>query len=286
MKFSALYIILISFLLISCGSSTSNSASSELSKSNTLTAAGAPVSSVTWYQPPINITWQWQLLVSAPQTFINTSYNVDLYDIDLFDVSKSEIDALKLSGKKVICYFSAGSYENWRSDAADFDEAILGNPLDGWEGERWLDISSNDVLAIMKKRLDLAVTKGCDGVEPDNMDGYTNTPWFSINADDQLNYNKHIANEAHNRGLSVALKNDLDQIQTLEPYYDFAVNEQCFKFNECDLIKPFLDNNKPVLNAEYNVNNTPVLCSDANTRHIQTLILPLNLDDSSRVSCF
>ncbi len=57
----------------------------------------------------------------------------------------------------------------------------------------------------MKNRLDLAVTKRCDGIEPDNMDGYTHSPGFSINAEDQMNFNKHIANEAHSRGLSVAL---------------------------------------------------------------------------------
>ncbi len=54
----------------------------------------------------------WQLLVNLPNTAINTSYNVDLYDIDLFDVSEGDIAAIKASGKKVICYFSAGSYEN------------------------------------------------------------------------------------------------------------------------------------------------------------------------------
>ncbi|MMZ65925.1 hypothetical protein D1872_283710 [compost metagenome] len=69
----------------------------------------------------------------------------------------------------------------------------------------------------MRARLDLAVQKGCDGVEPDNMDGYDNNTGFTLSADDQLAYNKFIANEARKRGLSVGLKNDLDQIIELEP---------------------------------------------------------------------
>lgn len=74
-----------------------------------------------------------------------------------------------------IGYFSAGSYENWRSDERDFPSSVKGNNLDGWPGEKWLDISDWATLGpIMEARLDLAVTKGCDGVEPDNVDGYDN----------------------------------------------------------------------------------------------------------------
>ena len=52
---------------------------------------------------------------------------------------------LKAAGRKVICYFSAGSYEPYRPDAADFAAADLGNELVGWPGERWLDTRSNGV---------------------------------------------------------------------------------------------------------------------------------------------
>ncbi len=58
----------------------------------------------------------------------------------------------------------------------------------------------------MLRRLDLAVTKGCDGVEPDNMDGYANDSGFPLTAEDQLTFNRFIANEAHRRGLAVGLK--------------------------------------------------------------------------------
>ena len=118
--------------------------------------------------------------------------------------------------------------------------------MDGWADEQWLDISNEDLVPIMRARLDLAVQKGCDGVEPDNMDGYTNNTGFSLSADDQLAYNKFIANEARKRGLSVGLKNDLDQIIELEPYYDFSVNEQCHEYNECDKMQPFIDATQPL----------------------------------------
>ena len=108
-----------------------------------------------------------------------------------------------------ICYFSAGSFENWRPDAAAFPASVKGSS-NGWPGENWLDIRQWSVLGpIMGARMDLAVSKGCDGVEPDNMDGYSNSTGFPLTAADQITYNTNIANLAHSKGLSVGLKNDV-----------------------------------------------------------------------------
>ncbi|MDH5394129.1 MAG: endo alpha-1,4 polygalactosaminidase [Gammaproteobacteria bacterium] len=241
----------------------------------------------SWYLPDISASWQWQLSGT-----VNTSYDVTIYDIDLFDAAHN-IATLQEMGKKVICYFSAGSSENWRPDFADFLPADMGNDLAGWPGERWLDVRSQNVRSIMQARLDLAAFQGCDGVEPDNMDGYTNKSGFNFTADDQLDYNRFIANEAHLRGLSVGLKNDVEQIGALVQYYDFAVNEQCFQYAECDVYKIFTDLNKPVFNAEYPAedsslntsSNQQALCQQAAALNIRTLILPLNLNDSFRISC-
>ena len=274
MKKTVLVIIII--FLIECASFGSQKEQTKIFNSTV-----KPIISGSWYKPNTNTSWQWQL-----QGDINTAYDVELYDIDLFDSKKSLIKSLKNDGKKVICYFSAGSYENWREDKDKFPKEALGKDIDGWEGEKWLDISNEKLAPIMRARLDLAIQKGCDGVEPDNIDGYTNNTGFDLSADDQLAYNKFIANEARKRGLSVGLKNDLDQIVELEPYYDFSLNEQCHKYNECDKMQAFIDANKPVFNAEYNNNNErDTICADAIVLKFKTLILPLDLDDSFRYSC-
>src|SRR6185369_11730450 len=126
-----------------------------------------------------------------------------VYDIDLFDTPAATIAALKSTGRHVICYFSAGSYEDWRPDAASFPAAALGRALDGWPGERWLDTRADGVRAVMRARLDLARSKGCDAVDPDNVDGYTNGPGFPLTATTQLDYDRFLASEAHARGLAV-----------------------------------------------------------------------------------
>jgi len=236
--------------------------------------------------PVPKVTWQWQL-----QGDINTSYDVDMYDIDLFNTKQEIIDDLLSRDKQVICYFSAGSYEDYRADSDKFLEEDKGDELDGWDGEYWLDIRSANVRSIMLDRLDLAVDKNCSGVEPDNVDGYTNINGFNLTYGDQLDYNKFIATEAKQRGLKVVLKNDLKQIKDLVDYYDYALNEQCHINNECEYLTPFTDLGKPVFNAEYNKkyvndeNTREELCKDAISNDIRTLVLPQALDNSLRYSC-
>lgn len=241
----------------------------------------------TLYKPTTNTSWQIQL-----QGDLNLSYNVDLYDVDLFDTSVDTINSLKNSGKKVICYFSAGTYENWRSDSELFPSEVLGNDLEDWAGEKWLDISNEKLAPIIKSRLDLAIQKGCDGVDPDNLDGYTNNTGFNLTNKHQLAYNKFIANEARNRGLTVGLKNDLNQIQELEPFFDFSINEQCHIYNECNLLTPFIEKNKPVFSLEYDdkyINNTnnerDIMCTNSISLGFKTLVMPNNLDGRFRISC-
>lgn len=243
----------------------------------------APIVDGAWYQPNTKATWQWQLVDA-----VNSEYQVEAYDIDLFQVPKSRIAELQSAGFKVICYFSAGSYESFRPDSADFPEAIKGLVLDGFEDEQWLDVRDPQVFSIMETRLDLAVEKGCDGVEPDNVDGYQNDSGFPLSDHDQLLFNKKIANAAHTRNLAVGLKNDLDQISNLVDYFDFSVNEQCHEFDECDTLLPFIGKGKPVWNAEYKqafVDDPSLICPQSLSLDLRTLILPLDLNDAFRIPC-
>ncbi|MBS3083527.1 endo alpha-1,4 polygalactosaminidase [Candidatus Pacearchaeota archaeon] len=234
---------------------------------------------IFWWKPKPNTSWQWQL-----NGIVNQNYDVDMYDVDLFDNSKEVINALKNKGIKVICYFSAGSYENWRIDEGDFPNEVKGKVLEGWEDEKWLDISKIELLApIMKNRLDLAVEKGCDGVEPDNVDGYLNDNGFDLSYQNQLDYNKWLAEEAHKRGLTVGLKNDVDQIPELVNYFDFALNEQCFEYDECETLLPFIEQDKAVFGVEYELQPTE-FCNKAIELNFDWLKMEYDLD-GDRISC-
>lgn len=247
----------------------------------------APVTAGAWARPAADVTWQWQL--DGP---INTGYEVALYDVDLWQTPDATLRALHSRGATVLCYFSAGSGDEARPDYGGFAPSDLGRPLDGYPAERWLDVRSETVWQVMLARLDLSAARGCDGVEPDNVDGYTNDSGFPLTARDQLAFVRNLANEAHRRGLAFVLKNAGDQAAELEPYADLELNEECHAYHECAQLAPFTAAGKPVLNVEYADTRAQAealatrVCPAANEAGLRTLILPPALDDAWRVSCF
>ena len=93
--------------------------------------------------------------------------------------------------------------------------------------------------------------QGFTGVEADNVDGYTQDTGFDLTGDDQLRFNRMLAGLAHERSLTIGLKNDLDQVDDLVDEFDFAVNESCVQYRECATLEPFRAQGKPVLHVEY-----------------------------------
>jgi hypothetical protein len=233
------------------------------------------------WSPSPGISWQIQYSGSP----IDTSVDVEMYDVDLFDTPRATVDDLHDMDRVVVCYFNAGGWEDWRDDADQFPQEALGNDLDGWPGERWLDVTHPDVRELMADRLDQAVDAGCDGVDPDNVDGYTNDPGFDFGYAEQLEFNRFLADEAHARGLSVGLKNDMDQIPDLVEEFDFTVNEECFDYDECDTLQPFVDASKAVFQIQYgDSTHADEVCPDANARDLDTLVKQMDLD-AWRISC-
>jgi hypothetical protein len=183
--------------------------------------------------------------------------DAEAVDIDLFEASRSTVRALKRQGKHVICYMSAGSWEEWRSDADQFPPEVIGRRLDGWPGEKYLDIRALDVIGpMMKARLDMCKEKGFAAVDPDNIDAYEigNATGFPIRRADAIRYMRFLAREAHRRGLAIGLKNATSIADDLLDVMDFAVTEDCFDQGWCRDSKNFIDANKPVFAIEYTDN--------------------------------
>jgi hypothetical protein len=199
------------------------------------------------WQPAAGVKWQIQLVDAVE----DTSVDADIWDIDLFDNTAETIATLQDKGHKVICYFSAGTYEDWRSDINKFDSADFGSNLDEWPGERWLNIKSDGVRSVMRSRLDMAKEKGCDGVDPDNIDAYGNENGLGLTEADSVEFLTFLAEESHSRGMSIGLKNGGDIIGSVIDKMQWSVNEQCAEYNECDVYAAFTEVNKPVFHIEY-----------------------------------
>jgi endo-alpha-1,4-polygalactosaminidase (GH114 family) len=212
-----------------------------------LLASNLPTSK-TWWHPGPGLSWQWQL--SEPP--VDTSIDADVYDIDIFDNDASVVADLHAKGRKVIGYINVGSWEDWRPDKDQFPPEVLGKAYEGWPGEKWLDIRRLDLLApILRARFDLCKARGFDAVEPDNMEIHSNGSGFPITYEDQLKYALWLAEEAHQRGLAIGIKNAGDQVKDLIDHFDFAIAEDYFFYGLQEKMQPFIDANKPVFASEY-----------------------------------
>jgi hypothetical protein len=216
----------------------------------------------TMWIPIQGLRWQYQLqgklktnLCVVPKSGGScvrpNVYDVDLYATDGVTLNTAAVSAIHAIGAHAVCYIDAGTWEDFRPDAAK-DPASVKGFTNGWPGERWLDIRATGVLLpIITARVAKCAAAGFDAVDFDNVDGYTNNTGFPLTAAEQLTFNEDLAGIGHAYGLSVGLKNDLGQLGELESTFDFAVNEQCAQFNECDAYDGWTAAGKAVVEIEY-----------------------------------
>lgn len=209
------------------------------------------------------------------------------------------VAAIHANGAHAICYVDAGTAESFRPDYQNYVNfnnqsggALFGKPVGGFRNEFWLNINNDKgqrdfILAQVANRVDRCVADGFDAVEFDNVDSYQNRTGLSISADTQLLFNSALANLAHSKGLTVALKNDLGQLADLKPYFDFAINEQCFQFKECNSPAPGLPDwtasGKAVFNVEYK--SSALNCSLAASFQISSILKTVDLFDEPWTPC-
>jgi len=221
-----------------------------------------------------------------PSGALLTTPPPSVYDIDAEYNSAETVAALHRLGKRVVCYVDAGVFETYRPDAASFPTPVRGKADSHWAGSFWLDIRRLDVLLpIMRARFQSCRDKGFDAIEPDEIDGYANESGFPLTYHHQLVYNRAIADLAHSLGLSVGLKGDIDQAADLWSAFDWTLNEQCFEFDECDLLtSSFVAHGKAVFEVEYDDpfsghHAAPAtFCARANALNFNTMKMPLELD--------
>lgn len=201
---------------------------------------------------------------------------VDVVDIDMEETSEATISGLQDDGIRVVCYLSAGSWEPYRDDADDFPDELLGEAYVGFEDERWLDIRAPALRPLLTARIATAADKGCDAVDPDNVNGYQNETGFPLTADDQLEFNSWLFAEVHDHGMAVGLKNDLDQVDELVDDVEFQVNEECLQYGDCDPLSAFVDVGKPVWSIEYE-GEASIVCPRAQAHRFATWIKDMSL---------
>ncbi len=219
-------------------------------------AGARPSAAAAVWKPAPGTTWQWQITGRVDESVEAAMFDVDLFDARPGHVNAGVIGRLQAKGIVVVCYLDTGAWESYRPDAGRFPRSVIGNST-GWEGERWLDLRRTSwpkFAPIIWKRLDLARRLGCNGVEPDQNNALGNRPGFPITPADQRAWYLEVARQAHRRGLSVGMKNGMQSIdRDTVAAFDWALNEQCFQYEECARLKPFTKAGKAVFQVEYDL---------------------------------
>jgi hypothetical protein len=242
-----------------------------------------------------------------------------VFDIDIYQDGKcytpnnygvlntAAVSALHARGDNVIGYLDAGTTETWRPDYPQYQSfnascggCLFGKPVGGFRDEFWLNINTNVsgtnpntgqtqtaqqfILDELAARLAKARSAGVDAIEFDNVDAYQNKTGLTISAATQEQFDAAIA------GFAAGLKNDLGQAGDLQPYFDFAINEQCWQYRECNFPAPGLQAwppaGKAVLNVEYKL-ATSKFCPQANSPsyNFNSILKDANLYDVPYTPC-
>lgn len=196
--------------------------------------------------PPVGATWQIQYSGTLRLG------GAAVVNLDGEDTPTGVVTRAKDRGAYAICYINAGAWEDWRSDADAYPSELQGKAMDGWPGERWVDIRDHETLMpLLERRLDTCARKGFDAVDPDNVDGWTHDTGFGLRRSDSIALIKALSQAAHERGLAIGLKNATEILSDVDNRVEFAVNEECVRYDECGVYRGFLASGKAVFHVEY-----------------------------------
>lgn len=233
---------------------------------------------------PPNLPFFWRLQSGLTNSEMLRSESV--FDVDGFDTEVGVVAQLISNGKYPIAYFSGGTWEEWRDDADDFPEAALANPMDDWEGERWLDTREVALLQpIMEGRVAVARAKGFKAIEWDNLDVHENVSeaGIAVTEAQQKTYLLMLATITRAAGLAPIFKNCGPLSSWAVEHFDGCIAESPYKYNEIADYAPWWQAGKPLWVVEY---SGTLNCSDAVNKGIWLSKYTEDLDEPPISACY
>ncbi|PZF88684.1 endo alpha-1,4 polygalactosaminidase [Micromonospora deserti] len=197
--------------------------------------------------------WQWQWQLSG---VLDPTVEAEVFLLDPVTTTAAQTAELRSRDRRLVCHVHVGSFLPTDPDAGRLPSAVRGAPARRAQS-RWLDVRQWDTLRpVLADRFRLCRGKGFGAVAFADADGYTHRSGFPLDFDDQLLFNRRLAELARTLDLSPGLINDVPQVAALAPDFDFAVNEECVRLRQCAKLLPFVEAGKPVFHVEYAASTT------------------------------
>ena len=216
------------------------------------------ISTSRWAPPPVNAGFDYQLGGGYPPPS-----GVTVVTRDVTDVFPA--------GVYGICYINA--FQNQPGQRGLWPAGLVTDLEDpNFPGEYLIDISTTakqrTAASFLTAQIDSCATKGFLAVEFDNLDSWTRldgTPRaaqvpFGINQ--AVDFAHQLVAIAHDRGLAAGQKNtpQLGAARAYEIGFDFAVSEECARFDECDLYRAVYQDR--LIDIEYDLPSFRIACAE------------------------
>jgi hypothetical protein len=187
---------------------------------------------------------------------LDPTVDADVFLLDPVATTAAQTAELRSRDRRLVCQVHVGSVVPTDPDASRFPTAVRGAAARRPQS-RWLDVRQWDTLRpVLADRFRLCRGKGFGAVALADADGYVHRSGFPLGFDDQLLFNRRLAELARSLDLSPGLVNDVPQVAALAPDFDFAVNEECVRLGLCAKLLPFVEAGKPVFHVEYTGSTT------------------------------
>ena len=254
-----------------------------------LIGCGEPEGRLSYFHQPKKITPDDTFYIQLKDDIKNTKASI--YIIDGFNYSKDDISKLKKAKKLVMCYFSGGILHSDDKDVDSYDEDVKGKTVSLYDDSRYLDIRANQVLNNMKKRVDFAKSKGCDGVVFADMQNYEEDTGFNISSQNQIDYNSELAKYLEDESMYRGIRGDENQSKDMWFRYGFIVVDNAYERNITDKLDYYYNNKKAIFNIETDIKyltdkeEFKKLCDFSRKNHIKSVVLSKSLDGSIIKSC-
>jgi hypothetical protein len=144
-----------------------------------------------------------------------------------------------------VCYVNGfqsqpGESAEWLEDRPELVLHADGSPVadPNWPDEYVLDTSTParrlELMGVLGTIIDGCAEAGFDAVEIDNLDSFSRSGG-ALTASDNIALARLLAERAHANGLAIGQKNAAELSRDLadEVGFDFAVAEECHRFDEC-----------------------------------------------------
>lgn len=223
-------------------------------------SASASVAAVS--PPPVNAKFDYQIGAAYPPPS-----GVRVVDRDR--------EQSPVSGLYNICYVNGYQTQPAEIDwwKANHDDLLLkdarGNyVIDSDWGEILLDIRTSAkrtaLAAIVGAWIDGCRDHGFQAIEPDNLDSWTRSKNL-LTQQNAIDFAKLLTARAHTAGVAIAQKNTAEIAENGRSYgFDFAIAEECGRYNECDSYTSGFGNN--VIVIEYRRQDFTKACSGWGSR--------------------